>query len=272
MSKQDKWFLGVLATLAVFVWLRDMGWVSTMDDTLPILVALPLFFWLEWPWRFNEGGFELAPVPVAFGTLLFVGGVVANFTLFMAIGWCLLLWTWIKKRVDPAFHKPLAKLMILPLMAFPWVSLDAFQLGWWFRLSGAYVTGLFYSVLAFDVVHEGTQIIVNGLPISVDVSCAGLNTLQSMLIAGSVLAYIQLGHLRRYWLNIPLIAFISWLANTIRITMLTGVALGVSPEFAMGPFHEAGGWVVLFIMFCLCWGAFTLQQNDDDLPAEPIEP
>jgi exosortase len=267
MKLSDFGFIGLLAALAVFIWVRDMTWVSTSDDTLPILVALPLFVWLEWPWEFKENDFRLSETYVLSASLLFIAGVLSSLTILLTLGWCLLLWSWLEQRVTDRYRSRLVKLMILPLMAFPWITLDAYTVGWWFRLSGAWATTQFYSLIGLNAVQDGTTIILNGLPIAVDVSCAGLNTLQSMLIAGSVLAYIQLGHLNRYWINLPFLAFMAWLANTLRIIMLCGVAVGVSTEFAMGPFHESGGWVVLFLMFCLCYALFTAQRPKN----EPVE-
>ena len=40
-----------LALLAGFIWARDSSWTSSTLDTLPIVLALPLFFWLGGPWK-----------------------------------------------------------------------------------------------------------------------------------------------------------------------------------------------------------------------------
>lgn len=260
MTTRDYGYFTFLALLAAFIWLRDLAWVDTIDDTLPILVSIPLFIWLEWPWKLKGDSFEIsAPLAyIAMGSLLL--GIISGFILPMSLAWCILLWAWISRRVDESYRGRLSRLMILPLMAFPWVTIDCHTVGWWFRLSGAWATGQILSIMQFEVLHQGTQLVVNQVPISVDVSCAGLNTLQSMLIAGSVLAYIQLGEQRAYWYNLPLLVAIAWVANTVRITTLALAALLISPEFAMGSFHDAGGWMVLVIMFGLCWGLFWLQQ------------
>lgn len=36
----------------------------------------------------------------------------------------------------------------------------------------------------------------------------------------------------------------------------------VSREFAMGPFHELGGWAIIMGMFGLCWWIFSMQTMD----------
>lgn len=261
MKVKDFAYFVVLALLAAFIWVRNMDWVSQMDDTLPILVAIPLFVWLEWPWRLSTADFRLSQKHVCVGALLFVIGILANITLALSLAWSLLLWAWITERVDPEMRSRLLKLMILPIMAFPWVTLDAHSMGWWFRLTGASCTGEMLSNMGFNVVQNGTELLVNGLPISVEAACAGLNTLQSMLIAGSVMAYLQLGHHPVYWLNLPFLFVMAWVANTLRIISLALAALWVSPDFAMGPFHDAGGWLVLMVMFALCWAVFSVEQK-----------
>lgn len=260
-QSKDYGYFALLFLIAAFIWLRDTTWMTTSDDTLPILVALPLFFWLEWPWKLLPNEFSLHKVHLPLGVALLFTGFMLGLTLFMTLGWTALLWAWISERVVPETRKKLSRLLILPLMAFPWIALDAFQIGWWFRLSGAWATGQVFSAVGFNVMQEGTRILVNETPIHVDVSCAGLNALQSMLIAGSVLAYLMVGNRPTYWLNIPFLAVMAWLANTLRIMMLTSVAVGVSQEFAMGWFHETGGWIVLFLMFLLCWLIFSLQSK-----------
>jgi exosortase len=262
MKLSDVVIIFVLALLAAFVWLRDTTWMSSSDDTLPILVALPIFVWLGWPWRFLEHSGPIPKLPIAIAAILFVLGIGGNLTILLAIGWTLLLWTWLAARTDPADHSKIKKLLILPFMAFPWVTLDAGPLGWWFRLSGAHVTAALYSLLGFNVIQEGTHILINSLPVSVEAACAGLNTLQSMLIAGSVVAFIFLGNSNRYWWNLPLLVVMAWVANTLRILVLVAAALIVSPEFALGAFHTWGGWLVLMVMFVCCWLIFSVQEPE----------
>jgi exosortase len=169
--------------------------------------------------------------------------------------------------MSPETLPSIKKLLILPLMAFPWVALDADRVGWWFRLSGAWAAAHFFKLLGYDVQQEGTQMIVNKLLISVEAACAGLNTLQSMLIAGTVVCYLILGETNRYWWNLPVLVIMSWVANTARIIFISTAALTISPKFATGEFHVWGGWAVLIVMFCLCWFIFALQKPKDISPA-----
>lgn len=253
-------FIILLFFLAIFIWFRDTTWMSATDDTLPILVAIPLFFWLGMPWSFRDEKISFPIEKAALPLIILIAGIALNFTFLLALGWTMLLWVWLTLRTLPSQHRGLFRLMVLPLMAFPWVTLDAQRIGWWFRLSGAWVTGQFYSLLNYPVHIEGTNLLINGLPISVEAACAGLNTLQSMLIAGTAVAFIMLGKTSHYWWNIPLIILMAWIANIFRIIFLVSLALFISPEFAMGSFHTWGGWLILCLMFGLCWFLFVLQE------------
>lgn len=254
----------ILTFLALFIWFRDLSWISTADDTLPILVAIPLFAWIAAPWKFREDSEPLSVNLIATSVLLFLAGIGLNFTLSLTLGWTILLWAWLKVRTAPEMLPSLKKLLILPIMAFPWIALDAVKLGWWFRLSGAWAATEFFSLLNLDVTREGTIMVVNGVSISVEVACAGLNTLQSMMIAGSIVDYLILGSSALYWWNLPVLVAISWFANTLRIIFISLAALYISPQFATGEFHTIGGWAILMIMFAICWFIFSLQAPKEE--------
>lgn len=268
MKKEDWQFSGVLSLLALFIWLRDLSWASGAADTLPILVALPLMYWLSAPWEFKEKWIPPRAPFIATATLLFLVGIVTNLTLLLAIGWVILLYAWLSKRLESPPRHTLLKLLILPLMAFPWVTLDAISISWWFRLSGATVTAGLFSLLGNEVAQEGTFLVINSLPISIEAACAGLNTLQAMLIAGTAVAFILLGHTNRYWWNLPALVAIAWIANTLRIIVITTAALVVNPDFALGAFHTWGGWLVIAIMFALCWLLFSIQEDAPETKKE----
>ena len=173
MNNKDYGMLAALVLLAVFIWFRDTAWMSSSDDTLPILVALPVFIWLGWPWQFQpEETFHFSLKRIVFIVLLFLVGIVAQNTLLLAIAWTYLLWSWLSQRLEPASLGSVLKLLILPIMAFPWITLDMQTLGWWFRLSGAWITAHLYSLAGFDVLYSGTNILIDQTPISVEAACS----------------------------------------------------------------------------------------------------
>ena len=254
----------ILLVLVFFIWLRDLSWVSSSDDTVPILVALPLFFWIGTPWKWSDDPKKIPELKLICSSLLFLIGIAFNSTIMLAIGWVYYFWSWLVARLKDEELSKVKKLLILPFMAFPWVALDADRIGWWFRLSGAWVASKLFYLLGFDVVLEGTLLIVNGIHIFVEVACAGLNTLQSMLIAGSAVLFLTLGNTSRYWWNLPFLVLMSWIANTIRIFFISLAGVLISPQFAMGDFHVWGGWALLMLMFVLCWLFFSWQKPKEE--------
>lgn len=261
MKAKDYAIAAGLALLAAFIWFRDTGWMSSSDDTLPALVSIPVFAWLATPWAWRDDTTPVSTSLVTTGVLLFLAGLVTNLTLLLGIAWTVLLWSWLSVRVDGSMLPRLRKLLVLPMMAFPWVTLDAQPVGWWFRLSGATVAESLFSLGGMQVLREGTLLTLNGMRISVEPACSGLNTLQSMLIAGSMVAFLTLGNSSRFWPNLLWLPVMAWLANTIRIVAICAAGLLVDQEFAMGPFHDYGGWAILFLMFCMCWLIFSSQEE-----------
>ena len=263
MRGSDVLWLSGLGGLAAWIWLRDPAWQTQAADTLPILAALPLFAWLGAPWRLARNAGPPSPRLLLSGAVLLLVGALGNLTLPMAMGWTLLLWAWLQPKIEPARAGPVRRLLVLPVMAFPWIAGDADVLGWWFRLSAAWTAENIFAGLGLSVARTGTNLIVQGAPIAVAPGCAGLGTLQAMLLAGCALASIYFGREGglRYWLSLPALVLVSWLANTLRVLAIAAAALSFGPAFAAGRFHEWGGLAVLCTMFGLSWGAFTLLRR-----------
>lgn len=218
------------------------------------------------PWRFRGETSPISQVLIGFSVFLFLLGILMDVTFLLGSGWTVLLWSWLSSRITPESKGRVIKLLVLSLMAFPWVSLDGDRLGWWFRISGAWTTAQIFVLMGFDVVHAGTSIIINNLRISVEAACSGLNSLQSMLIAGSLPAYLLLKDTPRFWWNLPMLILMAWVANTLRIITISTAALTVSPTFAIGAFHSWGGCLILLFMFGMCWLLFSLQEP------KPVKP
>lgn len=263
MNKDDLIALGILSLLALFIWLRDFNWITSLPDTLPILACFPIFIFLGAPWRWKYETTQVSPSFLQSSTIvvIFLAGIAVDLTILLTLAWTLLLWSWLSMRLETPSRQQLLKLLVFPMMAFPWISLDGQPIGWLFRLSGAWVVANIYSLLGLNALQQGTKIVVNNFPISIDVACAGLNTLQSMLIAGSALAYLYLGGKNRYWFNIALLPLLAWVANTMRVFILTAAVLLAGPEFALGIFHTWGGWLVIVLMFTLSWLIFSCQNQ-----------
>jgi exosortase len=267
IGKTEVFYLLTLLILAVFIWMRDLSWSIESDNTLPILVSIPIFIWLGWPWKWAEGK-EWKPEEVSktilFGAFLFLLGTALDLTILLTMGWVLLLYAWLVEKSDPQEIPKIRKLMVFPLLAFPWIAMDMNALGWLFRYSAAYITGFLFTLFGADVIHEGTNVNINGLPISVEAACSGLNTLQSMLIAGSVVAYIFFENSSRYWWAFPQLFLCAWIANTLRVIVISITAIAFGVPFAMGAFHYVGGWMVIMIMFIFCWLLFSIEAPSQE--------
>jgi exosortase len=224
------------------------------------------------PWRIRKDPQELSISNLIIAIAGFVIGLLMDLVTLLAACWTYLLWTWICARVDERDIPALRRLMILPFLAFPWLNLEGNVIGWYFRLSGSWITAMIFSAMGFRVLHDGTQLVVQGLPVGIGEACSGINVLQSMLIAGSALAYLYLGKHKTYWWNLLILIAIAWLANTLRIVILCITALTMGQEFAMGVFHTWGGWLILFIMMCLSWGSLSLQATYMKRSTLPISP
>ena len=107
---------------------------------------------------------------------------------------------------------------------------------------------------------QDTFLNVQGMPLAVDEACSGLNALQAMLVAGSVLALTVLPGWR-FWLGMALLPLLAWLANLMRIMTIGITGLSFGPDAAMGWFHTWGGWAVLMLMFGLCSAVFNLMAR-----------
>ncbi|MBU6402036.1 MAG: archaeosortase/exosortase family protein, partial [Verrucomicrobia bacterium] len=246
MTKPDYGMLAVLVVLGGFIWLQDLGWLDAAGDTLPILTGLPLFAWLNRPWRLRSGGGWCEPRAALLAGILFPAGALLGSTLVLGASWTALLWSWLSARTEP--RPQAAKLLVLPLLSFPWLATDFERIGWWFRLSGAAATERVLTWCQFDVSRQGTLLSVAGFTVSVEPACSGVNGLQAMLIAGTVLAYLKLRTSRLFWGSLPLLILAAWAANVVRITVSALTGIGLNAEAAVQQvqrWHWATGWLAL---------------------------
>ena len=263
MKPRDLLWPAGLAALAAWIWLRDLGRWTEAADTLPVLAALPMFVWLAAPWKFTPITGKLSPVSSGASLVLLLAGSLGDLTLLLSAGWTTLLWTWLGPRLDPATRPAVRRLLVLPVLAFPWIAYEGQALGWWFRLSAAATAQAVFCGLGLQVARAGTDLVVQGCPVAVAPACAGLGTLQAMLIAGCVPAYLYFGERGgvKYWVALVSLLGVSWAANTIRVMSVVVAAVTRGPEFAMGAFHQFGGLLVIFATFCLCCGVFSFLQR-----------
>jgi exosortase/archaeosortase family protein len=256
--------MGVLAVVAGFIWVRDLTWLRAPGDTMPIVAALPLFVWLKGPWVFSSHSWRMAPRALLCAALLIPAGVLLDSNFVLTAGWTALLWSWISGRSAEGGGSCARRLLVLPFLAFPWIATDFERVGWWFRLSGAAVTQHLLAWCQLGVVRHGTYLSVNDVSVTVDPACSGINGLQSMLIAGAVLAYVKLKETRWYWYNLPVLVLAAWAANVLRILSATLCVAAWNDANVLrwlGPVHLLAGWLALCAMFAVCWWLFSIEER-----------
>ncbi len=252
MKRADYLWLSGLLVAALLIWLRDLAWVSAAWETLPVLTALPLFLWLGAPWQFRPEEVRWHQRALLAAGVLLGAGLATDLTLLLAGAWTLALWSWLRARVV-ANPVNLRRLLLLPLMAFPWLTLDLAPLGWWFRITAAWAAEHVFGALGFLVVRQGTTLLVHGLPIEVSPACSGMNSLQAVLVAGVVLAYLEFRGSRGFWSSLVLLPVLAWLANALRVCAMVALALSWGATLARGWLHDAGGGLVILGAFLGWW-------------------
>lgn len=265
MKKFDIYLLCLLVT-ALFIWSKDFTLTGSYVNTLPILISFPLFYFLGIPWAFQRSNTKVSKAILIIAIFSAFLGIIFQLTLFYAIAWSSFFWIWLQLRLSSEVLEELKPGFQLLVLGFPWLIFDGQAIGWWFRLTGSWVIENVFSSAGFDVYREGTFLLINEQSFSVDSACSGINSLQSLLIAGTFLgATILKQQFRCIW-AIPFLFIMAWIANTIRILVITLAALFIGPEFAMGAFHEIGGLVVLGLMFVLCWFCFCFIKENSEKP------
>ncbi len=249
--------VALAALAAAVVWLRDLSWWVESADALSLLAGVILYGWFGRPWHWRP-----EPAPLARGFLfaglgLFLVGSLTDSTVLLALGWCVAWQAWLSSQLADTAPAAGPRLVALMFCAFPWVAVGGQQIGWWFRYSGAAATEHFFRLMGLAVDREGTFLLVQGQPLSVDPACAGLNVLQAMLLSGVALAHLKLAPARWYWAGIALLAPLAWFANTARIVTLGVAGLTFGADAARGWFHHWGGWTVLCLMFALTYATFA---------------
>lgn len=245
--RQQRWLGGALLVLAaILVWARDTRWLAFPADSLPLALGLPLAWMLGRPWLPIE---KPSPMSLALkgwfglGFVLFgLGWLLPNLTL-LASAWSLQALVWAERSFRPQANR--SRLVWLLLLSFPWLILEWQSIGWAFRLSSAAVCEVIFNLLQMPVTREGVHLNVMGIPIEIEAACAGWNLLQLSLLTGVAFGSYEIRATRRFALLLAALPAIAWLANFLRILLISAVALSLDAEVATGPIHGLTGLAVL---------------------------
>ncbi len=177
------------------------------------------------------------------GFVLFgIGWLLPNITL-LACGWSLLAFVWAERSFRAQASR--SRLVWLLLLSFPWLILEWQSIGWAFRLSSAAVCEVIFNLLQMPVTREGVYLNVMGIPIEIEAACAGWNLLQLSLLTGVAFGSHEIRSTRRFAMLLGALPAIAWLANFLRILLISAVALSSDAEVATGPIHGLTGLAVL---------------------------
>lgn len=244
--------LAVLGLLYVCIWSHDIIIFPDSLALLGTLIALPVVIWLGWPWRFGKALKPFSKPLLTLSVALLFSGFLLDISVFLAAGWTGLAAIFARVHLTDMDWKQRRGLLVLFFLAFPWLTVQDMQLGWWFRITGAWATEQCFQLLGLDVIRHGVMVIIEGQTIAVEPACAGIHSLQAVLVAGAALGWL---HLRSsayfvFWLGcLPLVA---WMSNTLRIILISLYGLHTTAEATTGAIHELGGWLIILLVFKLC--------------------
>lgn len=207
------------------------------DSVAVMLSGLALFWYLGEP-RWKTGSHSKTPY------ILAILGLAADSFLLMTSG-CVLTLTKCADVKNKSSY-------LLVFFSCPWLMVDFHLLGWWFRLSAAWVTGFLLKPLGLVTSQKGTQVFLQDFVLIVEPTCSGLNLLQALLLVGlALLLKSEQTTPLRGWHVLALLA-VAWVANTARILMLAVAGSFVGPDRLAGDAHLWLGWI-LFLFFFAIW-------------------
>ncbi|MDQ8193801.1 archaeosortase/exosortase family protein [Coraliomargarita sp. SDUM461004] len=234
----------LLGLMLPAIWLLDLTWWHMSPDVCIIIGLVPMAWVLAIK---NPPKNDLRPVQgtwMALAAFSLAVGALLNEMFLMGFGWAGLAVLF----CFPASRISKWRLWVLCAGAFPWVLLDLNTLSWWFRLSGAALTGAFYGLLGKNVAVSGTLLEIDGLPISVEAACGGLQLLQVLLSGGVAFTLLRYPQRTLFWVMLALLPALAWLANTVRIMLISGWGLAFGAERAAGAFHTWGALLVFALL------------------------
>ncbi len=237
----------LLAGSFLYLWLRDLTWLKGLDESVVLMCGAPLFVWLASPWKLKESTW----IPPSAGSLVVLAsliGLACDSSLMLVVTWTTLLAYWLRKN-EPERSGRWRRVILLPLFGVPWLTHEGQAIGWYFRLSAAWVSEKLFSIGNLQVVRSGTQLWINGTGVDVEAACSGLNNLQLMMIAGTAAMACLTTAKFRIASQLFALTAIAWFSNTMRVILIAALACGVSPNFAEGWAHDAVGFLTAALAF-----------------------
>jgi exosortase/archaeosortase family protein len=261
-----------LAVGAVLVWLRDTSWQEFMLDAVPLAAGIPLVWWIGGPWRVRAEGEEFA-YPLWGKIFVVVGGLIGWLmpsVTMLALTWSLA--AGMVMRVDYETRMNRWGLWLMLALSFPWLVIEWPAIGWWFRMSAAWATEHFFGFMQFPVTRNGTELVVLGEVIRIEPGCAGWNLLQLTLLTGISLGMHDIRKQRKLMFFVGLMPLLAWVANFVRIVLLTALCLTYGVETANGVWHGLTGLFVLMMTLSIAKMLAGFLENRSKKSIRKIKP
>ena len=264
MNRHDYLWITGFGLLGVWVWCRDTGWTHQFYSTLPVLLSFLWYIWLVGPWELGDDGKSISLQRATCSVIFISLGILTDINLLLSIGWALIFFSWIESKFAELTIQKARSLILLVVMAFPWMALDGDWVSSFFRITAAQCTEYCFSLIGFTVERTGTNLWIQGLPVSVNEACSGLGVLQAMMISGVVVLEAVRPQKNRILIQLPFLILVAWIANTMRVIGISVAALTWGVDFAGGPFHTWGGMAILSLVFVLAWGMVEYQAKENN--------
>lgn len=234
----------LLLAIYPLIWLIDLSWWQLAPDVLIIVGILPLAWFLSRWAGVSDKSPDRSPGLTKVAVLLLAVGILLNQFSLMAFAW-----SWLATDyIFPVTKLSRARLWVLCTGAFPWILVEGQRVGWYFRRTGADLTVWLYDLLNYEVTGGGTLLEIDGLPISVETACSGLQLLQGLLSGGIALTLVRFPKEPGFWGMLALLPALAWFANTVRIIVISAWGLNFGAEAAAGAFHTWGALIVILSM------------------------
>lgn len=262
---RDLLVLAVAFATGIAIWRGDPRW--ELGEDLLLCGSFPLWLLLSGPWTFRRRyGWWFFVCLAGFAGLALLADRSGPM-LWKVLAWNVLLWLYLVHEIGQATRQRAQRLFLLPLLAFPWITVDIQPWLFSLRLFNARAMEWLYLLLGVVVTRDETTVRTPVCSFTVVDECAGVHTFQYMALAGTLLTYFQSQTERRFWWLLPKVVVLAVLTNTARILMIALVGLGWGTQYTEGAAHTLLGWAVILVAL-----AVTFRRPKRLPSARPVAP
>ena len=235
----------VFAFIAVYI--KDLGWLHSNPDGYSALLALPLFYYMFKKYIRGIPNYDLSNRIFTLSLMAFGLGFLADSTLLCSLAWSTAFIYSLKTYTTLPFSH-LQKTIPMVSLLFPWCLTDLTTLGWYFRLSAAYIVSTCAKGLDYNVINSGTSLLVNSQSIFITPECSGIKTLQFIFLIGSIGLWYLYKHHSLFYLSLLLLLPLAWLVNTTRVVSIVSVSLSTENEMIRNLVHSCSGPLLILLL------------------------